>query len=76
MGFRQKVGHLASVDPFLASNACLQQFLAATLERTVQFGDQSQRLGGENGFVTGLDRCVDVHAGGQIETHAMTPFDG
>jgi hypothetical protein len=55
-GFRQKVGHFAGVDPRLTSDPRLQQFLAATFEGTMQFGHQSQRVRGENGFVTGLDR--------------------
>jgi hypothetical protein len=38
----------------LAGDARLQQFLAATFEGAVQFGDQSQRVGRQNGFVSGL----------------------
>jgi hypothetical protein len=63
-GFRQKIRHFAGIDARLASHAGLQQFLAAAVEGTVQLGDQGQRLRRENGFVTGLDRRVDLHSCG------------
>jgi hypothetical protein len=75
-GFRKEVGHLAGVDSRLAVDARLQQLLADAFERTVQFGDQSQRVGRQNGFVSGLDGGVDFHSGGQIEAHVVAPVKG
>jgi hypothetical protein len=40
-GFRQEVRHFAGVDPRLASDPCLQQFLAAAFAGPVQFGHQT-----------------------------------
>jgi hypothetical protein len=67
--FRQKVRHLAGIDPRLASAPCLQQFLAAAFEGPVQLGHHASASAGEDGFVTGSDRGVDLHSGGQIEAH-------
>jgi hypothetical protein len=42
----REVGHLAGVDArSWRAITCLQQFLTATFESAVQFGDQSQRSG-------------------------------
>ena len=65
-GFRQEVGHFAGVDAGLARDAGLQQFLAACLEGAVQLGDQRQRIMGQDGFVTRLDRAGDLHACGRL----------
>ncbi len=71
-GFRQEVGHFAGIDARLALDAGLQQFLATGFEGAVQLGDQRQRVVGEDGFVTGLDRAGDLHASGQVEAHGIS----
>ena len=72
LGFRQEVGHFAGVDARLARDAGLQQFLAAAFEGAVQLGDQGQRIMGQNGFVTGLDRAGDLHASRQVQAHGIS----
>jgi hypothetical protein len=69
-GFRQEVGHLAGVDARLASDACLEQFLAAAFEGAMQPGDQRQRVDGQDGFVTRLDRAGDCTPCGRLRLMA------
>ena len=63
---------LAGIDAGLAGDAGLQQFLAAGFEGAVQLGDQSQRVVGEDGFVTRLDRAGNLHALRKVEAHGSS----
>jgi hypothetical protein len=65
----QEVRHLAGVDARLALDALGEQFLAARGEGAVQLGDEGQRVVREDLFEARMDRCVDLHAGGQVEAH-------
>jgi hypothetical protein len=58
---------------------CLEQFLAAAIERAMQFGDQRQRIERQDGFVSRLDRSRDLHAFGKLElatlVHVLSPIE-
>ncbi len=71
-GFGQEIGHFAAVDARLARDARFQQFLATAFEGAVQLGDEGQRIVGEDGFKTRLDRAGDLHALGQVQTHGSS----
>ena len=75
-GLRQEVGHLAGVNADLALDAGFQQFLTARLESAMQFGDERQRIVGQNLVETGIKRGVHLHASRQIKAHGNSSDSG
>jgi len=63
----QEVGTFAGVQTLGALHPHGQQLLATRLEFARELDHEAQRLGGEDGFVTGFDVTGNFHALGQID---------